>query len=356
MFNRDKNEKLYLKTLKKGNAQKQYELARKFVENKENFTRACALYEAAANSGHRDAQFELGFIYYDGAHCERDWAQAAGWFEKAAENGADEACLLLARIYENCLFGYKFGSLKKLSNAECAALVVKYLTPVAEKGNAKAQVKLGNILSSHIEDITGAVKWFEKAAEQNDSEGYLGLGRLYRNKKEYYKAQKYLRLAADAGNGYAQLDLGELLLNPELNDVTGALGWLQQSAESGNYFAMRRLSEIYGDGKLVDKNDKKSLYWDEKGYAKGDDCAAYNLALRYLNGKGVVKDEKKAIALLKWAAGKYNQDAVCELGFCYFNGIGVEKNLEKAEKMFLRASGDGNNPRADYALKTWFNK
>lgn len=276
--------------------------------------------------------------------------------EKAAANGADEACLLLARIYENCLFGYKFGSLKKLSNAECAALAVKYLTPVAEKGNAKAQVKLGNILSSHIEDINGAVKWFEKAAEQNDSEGYLGLGRLYRNKKEYYKAQKYLRLAADAGNGYAQLDLGELLLNPELNDVTGALGWLQQSAESGNYFAMRRLSEIYGDGKLVDKDDKKSLYWDEKGYAKGDDCAAYNLALRYLNGKGVVKDEKKAIVLLKWSAGKYNQDAVCELGFCYFNGIGVEKNSEKAERMFLRASGDGNNPRADYALKTWFNK
>lgn len=276
--------------------------------------------------------------------------------EKSADMGADEAYLALARIYENCLLGYKAGNLGKLGNEECAARAVKYLTPAAEKGNTKAQVKLGNIISTHLKDTAAALKWFEKAAEEGDSEGYLGLARLYRNKKEYYKAQKYFRLAADAGNDYAQLDLGQLLLLPEFNDVNGAISWLEKAAGNGNYFAMRRLSELYGEGKLVEKDDKKCLFWQQKGYDKGDDCAAYNLAVRYLNGKGVEKDEKKAIELLKYAAGKYNNDAVCELGFCYFNGVGVEKNVQKAEKMFLRANEDGDNPRADYALKTWFNK
>ncbi|MGC9261361.1 MAG: tetratricopeptide repeat protein, partial [Phycisphaerae bacterium] len=45
-------------------------------------------FRKAAEQGNASAQHELGRCYYNGQGVERDHAAAAGWFRKAAEQGA----------------------------------------------------------------------------------------------------------------------------------------------------------------------------------------------------------------------------------------------------------------------------
>lgn len=276
--------------------------------------------------------------------------------EKAAEQGVDEACLILARQYTNGMYGYFPEGSEKLSKKECAVNSAKWLSIAAGRGNAEAQCSLGHVLRFHLDEEEKALEWFTKAAEQGEGEGYLGAARIYKKRNEFYKAQKNYKEGAERGNTYAQLELAEMLLSGGLfYDKDKAVYWLKKSADGDNVYAIKKLAEFYRDGNVLKQDISKTVYWLKKGAKLGDDTASYDLALRYLNGDGVEKDEKEAIKHLKYSAGKYNADAICELGFCYLNGVGVAKNLQKAEKMFKRAVEEGGDGRAKKALKTYFN-
>ncbi len=242
MFNRDKNEKLYLKTLKKGNAQKQYELARKFVENKENFTRACALYEAAANSGHKDAQFELGFIYYDGAHCERDWAQAAGWFEKAAENGAEQAYIYLGEIY---FYGF-YGADK--DHKKAAENYLKAYDVCAENEKAEVESKLGGYYYC-LDDEENALRWARRCAKRGDGGAWASYGAMLADFKRYDEAFEILTRAAELGEDYSVYLLGECYFYGRgvSKDLKKAEELWQKAAQNGIDDAAEDLKKHFGE-------------------------------------------------------------------------------------------------------------
>lgn len=87
----------------------------------------------------------------------------------------------------------------------------------AEKGNAKAQNRLGTYyelgLSTEQSDVE-AVKWFRKAAEQGYGEAQFNLGEMY-----------------ERGRGVPQ-------------DIGQALVWYQKSCESGCRCGCRRLKKL----------------------------------------------------------------------------------------------------------------
>ena len=308
--------------------------------------------ERAAKRGHPEAMCKVGQL-----KLLTDRAYAMGLLEKAAEQGVDKACLVIAQEYAHGLYGYFPEGMEKMSERECAENAAKWLLPAAERGCSEAQTRLGDMLRFHLGDERGALEWYLKAAEKGDSEGQLGVARIYGKRKEFYKAQKYYRLSAEQGNTYAQLNYAEMLLLPEIfYDKEKAVYWLEQSAKGDNPLAIRKLAAFYRDGDILEQDTQKCVYWLEKGAKIGDDTAAYDIGVRYLNGDGVKQDYKKAIKYLKFSAGKYNDHAMVELGFCYLNGVGVEKNLEKAEKMFERAVKETDNARAKEALETYFNK
>src|SRR6266568_3806575 len=61
---------------------------------------------------------------------------------------------------------------------------LELLTPLAERGNAVAQLKLGIILSRgkiSSPDYVSALRWFTKAAENGQAEAQYELGRIYRD-------------------------------------------------------------------------------------------------------------------------------------------------------------------------------
>ncbi len=64
-----------------------------------NYPLALSEWQPLADTGHRDAQHNLGIMYFQGQGVETDHAEAAKWFRAAAEQGARRAPLSLALLY-----------------------------------------------------------------------------------------------------------------------------------------------------------------------------------------------------------------------------------------------------------------
>jgi TPR repeat protein len=64
-----------------------------------DFAQAAAWYRRAADQGNADAQYSLGEMYYAGDGVSEDQVEAAGWFRKAAESGQGDAQFNLAVMF-----------------------------------------------------------------------------------------------------------------------------------------------------------------------------------------------------------------------------------------------------------------
>ncbi len=92
---------------------------------------------------------------------------------------------------------------------------MQLLKPLADRGYAKAQSKLGlmyNIGKGVPQDYAQAVKWYRLAADQGLAFAQYRLGAMYDGgqgvPKDYVQAVKWYRLAADQGFTDAQANLG----------------------------------------------------------------------------------------------------------------------------------------------------
>ena len=56
--------------------------------------------KAAAESGDRNAQYQLGNMYGSGQGVSKDYVEAAKWYRKAAEQGVAKAQLGLGVMYD----------------------------------------------------------------------------------------------------------------------------------------------------------------------------------------------------------------------------------------------------------------
>jgi uncharacterized protein len=150
------------------------------------------------------------------------------------------------------------------------ARAVELLTPLAERGNAVAQLKLGLIYArgeGAPHDGVAALRLLASAAEQGQSEAQFELGVAYRD-------------------GLATPVNGKL-----------AMYWLQRAAEGGAAHACNAIGEMYLDHPDVPRDYAAALVWFLRG-AQGDDAdSLYNIGVRYLLGQGVIADEIEAY---KW--------------------------------------------------------
>jgi TPR repeat protein len=89
--------------------------------------------------------------------------------------------------------------------------------PLAEQGNAEAQVLLGMMYSNGTgvtQDYKEAVKWYRLSAEQGNASAQSNLGLMYDNgtgvPQDYKEAVKWYRLSAKQDDVIAQFNLGAL--------------------------------------------------------------------------------------------------------------------------------------------------
>ena len=189
----------------------------------------------------------------------------------------------------------------------------------AKSGEAEAQNALGEAYydgKGVTENLTEAVKWFTKAAEQENAKAEYNLGDCY-----YY------------GNGVQYRDREE------------AVKWYTKAAEHGNADAQNDLGYCYKFGEGVDRNLKKAVEWYTKAAEQGLPMAQCNLGICYENGDGVEKNLEETVKwYLKAVKNNYPQ-AVSYYGVMLLVGDkqkGVTKNIPEGVK-YLRKAADLKN-------------
>lgn len=207
------------------------------------------------------------------------------------------------------------------------ATAQKELTPLAEKGDAKAQNKLGRMYSlgqGVPKDARAAAEYFLKAAEQGIAEAQSMLGYMYLvgdgAPQSNGKAYEWIRKAAKQGDAMAQYNLGVMLGgNGAKEDPVAAAQWMRKAAEQGHRDAQSKLADFYSAGKGVGK-DLVLAYAIYELSAKSGNSAALE-SQHAVAGKLTPAqiDEAKALAL-GWKKGSHIPERT---------GISAEKSLDK---------------------------
>jgi uncharacterized protein len=149
---------------------------------------------------------------------------------------------------------------------------LKLLSPLAEQGNAVAQLKLGMIFSrgdTDAPDHAAALRWFTKAAEQGEVEAQFELGRMYRDglgtRADGQVAVYWFERAAEKDTPHAINALGELYLgHPDVpQDLARARSWFLRGARVGNSASMYNIGVLYARGQGLVQDDIEAFKWFE---------------------------------------------------------------------------------------------
>jgi TPR repeat protein len=230
----------------------------------ENENEAISLFKRAAQQGHPLAMYNLALHYRNGTGgLKRDFNQATEWFAKSAESGYVPAMVEMGDAL-------KYGR-GIVSNPRRA---VEWYQRAAEAGSAEAKLQLGWIYfegrndpadpkgsNSVRPDHTLALLWLGRVAESGDSaaQGMIalmmekGLG-LPNPQPEV--AERYWRMAAHGGNGFAEVEFadrlrrGLMLVKQEFGDSSESITLLQRAMNQGLPQAALSLAQIYRNGEL----------------------------------------------------------------------------------------------------------
>ena len=154
-----------------------------------------------------------------------------------------------------------------------------------------------------------------------------------------------IRQKAEAGDDMAQTQYAQMLQTGqgvEKNEAE-ALKWYRKSAEAGNAYAQANMGVFCQTGGCGMKRDlAKAAEWYGKAAAQGNAYAQFYLSCLYEDGNGVEKDAAKALELLACAAKGGMPNAQVKYALCLAQGSGVERNLEEAITWAEKAAAAGN--------------
>jgi uncharacterized protein len=214
-----------------------------FIENK-----------VLAEKGDSTAEVGLGYRYFTGLGVPKDFAEAAKWFLKAANQGN----ILADRNLGACCAN-GFGVPKDETEAtkwyhKAAIDESKETIALAEQGDASAQLQVGfNYLFGQLgvpKDSAEAVKWMRKSAEQGNVDALNQLAGIYDEgfgvPQDYAEAAKWYRKAAEQGDAFAQNNLGVMYRNGEglPQDFVEAYKWYNLAAAQGSTNAIHNRDKI----------------------------------------------------------------------------------------------------------------
>jgi hypothetical protein len=164
-------------------------------------------------------------------------------------------------------------------------------------------------------DYATAIKEYRPLAERGNAEAQYRIGRMY-----------------EFGQGYPQ-------------DKAQGIAWIRKAAAQNHADAQQELGVIYATGDGVQQDDVQAVAWFRKAAMQGDAMAQYNLGLLYAKGQGIEKDYAQAIAWWRKSAAQGNEDAQFKLGVVYHTGQGVAKDevLALANATIAARGGDKEN-------------
>ncbi|MCL2243176.1 MAG: hypothetical protein FWC03_01755 [Treponema sp.] len=285
------------------------------------------------------SQVAEGDRYYNGEGVEKDLAQAAKWYEKAANQG-----FALGQYYLG--YCYYTGEGVEQDFTQAAQWYIK----AAEQGNAKAQQKLSVCYFSGegvAQDFSKAYDWCKKSAEQGRAYAQYMLGVFYFNgygtDQDLKQAALMYTKAAEQGDIDAQYSLGDCYLDGDgvEEDHEKAVFWYAKAAEQDHPQAQFKLAYRYLKGDGIECDTEKAIYWYGKSAEQGFDRAQFSLGICYGNGEGTDQDFEKARYWFTKAAEQGHADSCVELAQIYFKGEGAEYDFGKGLHWFREAAKAG---------------
>ena len=185
-------------------------------------------------------------------------------------------------------------------------------------------------------DYAKALKYYQYAAEKNDSHAQYLLGFMYdfgqSVKQDHAEAVKWYQKAAEQGYTSAQYNLGSNLYvgNGITQNYTEALNWWLKAAESGDADSQNNVGAMFQRGQGVKQDYSEALKWYIKASEQGHTSALYNLGLMYAEGTGM-KSQNTAGALNCFykAAQKGDKAAIAKLDEYRKNGNIIGVVIEK---------------------------
>ena len=299
-------------------------------------------FEAAARRGDASGQLGLGLVH---ARCyggEADYAQAAHWLGQAADQGNATAKYCLAAL-----------SLSEHIPALEPERLLSLLTDAAEAKHPGAMFQLGEMyrLGQGVQVSTSdAETWLRRAAANDHVGAALSLARLLlsMDPPDLDSGAAFCRQAAEAGDGHAQLLLGQLYQEGRglPRDAREAARWFERAADQGVLTACERLGRLYADDFELQDDFRAAADWFSRAAAGGSAEAIYQLGALQFEGVGVARDPVEAFKRFTEAAEKGSANAALSLGIQYASGQGVARDYAKAAAAYQRALDLGSREAA----------
>ena len=224
-----------------------------------------------AESGDRQAQYDLGMVYYAGKYeLPRNVELGAEWFLKAAKQGHTEAEFSIGRCY---FYGRGVPRDKVLG--------VEWYHQAALKDHKQATYALGDcyFVGEGVErDHAKSLEWFSKSAAQGEQGAQFRIARIFEDG------------------------------DPSVRDPLKALEEYKKSANGGNAYAEYLVGTYYEEGKGVPKDIARAIQSYKIAAPKSDDARA-RLAYFYGQGIGVEADPVEAYKWLETAKMSASDDA-----------------------------------------------
>ena len=210
-----------------------------------NFDKGYMLLEKAAEAGNNNAIDNLGYIYWKGiGSIKKDENIAQKWFMKAADKGYLDSIKHLAYLYWNDGCGESFN----FDNAK------KWFLKAAELGDLES-IRMLAVIADRIGNVDEAINWYQKAINKNDTNAMIALAWIYRRDgspgyppiHNYSEAMRLFKMAADAGNTYGLINIGDMYFDgrgvQESRDE--AMKWYKKAFDLGNKDAEQKLNRIF---------------------------------------------------------------------------------------------------------------
>lgn len=299
----------------------------------QKFKQSHDLYEQYAQSGDKDAQVKLGYLYERGLGVPQDYMKAHQWYTVAAEQGYPQAQYLLGRLYQ----------LGLTQNASPDYAVAKQWYGLAQSHYPIAAIAYGFIDETVDENYHHAFNEYQHAADQNDPVANYNLGLFYEMGKQrpinLDEAKDHYSRAAQQKEVNAMVRLGTLYLQE--NDLSHAKSWLEQAAEFNNAEAQYQLGILYS--KAQSDAVSNALPYFQKAAAQGHAGALYALATLYQTGQaGAHPDQIQAAHYYKQLAEIGNPDAQYQLALLCVSGVIRDCSPQEGKQWLQKAHNNGH--------------
>jgi TPR repeat protein len=305
--------------------------------------------ENKAAAGDPEAQTTLALAYHDPVLLKNNDSEALRLLHQAADHGFMAAEELLGIFLER---GLGVGQPSPLE-------AIDWYEKAVEQGSQDAATNIALMYEDGIgipKDSSQALTWFGRTAEGGAPAAHYSLVLVYQrcngllqNPKEYVR---WLTAPAEQGVVPALLDLGAYSLHPPDGvkpDLDRALHSYQKAGELGSAPAQAIMGDIYASGLLGKPDFGEALKWYRKGAEQGQSDAQYGLGMLYARGEGVPVDQEQARRLLGLAADQGLGEAQLYLGILLEEGVGGPADTAKATHYYQLAAEQGL-PAAQFRL------